>query len=168
LGQSGVSSSILPAPNNATSPVPDAAHQRHVTGPRHCQRRRPTTPALDATHLQQHRHVSTQQRAPTTRIPRHVTPCRSTHTPATSPLLPVYQTPPRHCRRVAAGGQGGEDGRRGHEERRRGKGTTYASSPGILVNDGGEDGTNGAPPSYPRRSCSVVDRGQHETYALSA
>ena len=50
--------------------------------------------------------------------------------------------------------------------RRSGKGTTYASSPGILVNDGGEDGTNGAPHSYPHRSCSVVDEGQHEAYML--
>jgi len=33
---------------------------------------------------------------------------------------------------------------------------TYMSSRGILVNDGGEDGTNGAPPFYPHRSCGVV------------
>ena len=44
---------------------------------------------------------------------------------------------------------------------------TYASSRGILVNDRGEDGTNGAPPSYPRRSCGVVKRGQREIHTLS-
>ena len=50
---------------------------------------------------------------------------------------------------------------------RGGKGTMCTLSPGILVNNGGEDGTNGAPPSYPRHSCSVVDRGQREIYMLS-
>jgi hypothetical protein len=151
----------------ATSPPNDAA-QRPRLAPTPPPRHRPTTHALDPALFQQHHHVTTQQRPPTTPISRHVTPRRSTHTAATSLLLPVYQTPPRHRRRVVAGGQGGEDGRRGHDERRRrGKGTTYASSPGILVNDGGEDGTNGASPSHPRRSCSVVDRGQRENYTLS-
>ena len=43
----------------------------------------------------------------------------------------------------------------------------YASSPGILVNDRGEDGTNSALPFYSCHSCSVVNRGQRKTYMLS-
>ena len=43
----------------------------------------------------------------------------------------------------------------------------YVSSHGILVNDGGEDGTNSAPPSYPCRSCGIIERGQHEIHMLS-
>ena len=46
-------------------------------------------------------------------------------------------------------------------------GTMYMLSPGILVNDRGEDSTNGALPSYPRRSCSIVERGQREIHMLS-
>jgi len=120
-----------------------------------------------------------------TSLPNYARPWRHpfpTTLPRQHPAMPPNDatTPPHHTMQVdthshhvtaAAGvpnttmsppkGSSRRAGRRGqmagHNRRRRGKGMMYASSPGILVNNGGEDGTNGAPPSYPHRPCSVVD-----------
>ena len=168
LGQSGVSSSTPPAPN-------DVAHEPTTS--------HPITPPNNAQQRPRTRHVSTQRQRPTnpTNTPRHrpTTPANDAHQAATSPPNDAQHRrhvttgqrrrhcpcrappPPHHYRKETAGGGDGGEGRtkgentgRGGLGRRRRLG--HRRSPDFLSTPGGMEGRGQRrTPSLPPR----VDEG---------